>query len=211
MIVSQSKLPSQNSHARSYVMTDINNEITNDDLNKWLFNVAEQRCKQSFAALFKYFVPKIQGIARQKLANESVVNEVVQETMTKVWRKANLFDANKGAASTWIYTVMRNVIFDHLRKVQNNREDQLSEDIWPLVEGTTQEHEIFPDHLENQQLMDAINELPINQRDVLRGFYLQEMSQEQLATHLNLPLGTVKSRLRLALSKLKQQLGDKHD
>lgn len=209
MIVQHRKLPSHSSHARSYAMTEKIND--NEQLNRWLHEIAENRCKVAFANLFKHFVPKIQGIARQKLGNESLVNDVVQDTMGKVWRKAYLFDAEKGAATTWIYTVMRNVIFDHLRKVQHNREDNISDDIWPMLEGQALEETSFPDHLQNRQLLAAIDSLPENQRDVLKGFYLQEMSQEQLANHLDLPLGTVKSRLRLALSKLKKQLGDQND
>ena len=71
------------------------------------------------------------------------------------------------------------------------------------------EDETFDDHLANSKLLNVIDELPQAQQEVVKGFYLREMSQEQLATHLNLPLGTVKSRLRLALAKLKIQLGEK--
>lgn len=131
--------------------------------------------------------------------------------MSNVWRKAHLFDENKGAATTWVYTVMRNVTFDMLRKVQANREDNLSDDIWPLAESAASDTEVFSDHLEQSKMKGIIEQLPENQQQVVKGFYFQEMSQEQLAKHLNLPLGTVKSRLRLALAKLKSQLGDQHD
>ena len=70
---------------------------------------------------------------------------------------------------------------------------------------------ILRHHLENQQLLSGIEKLPEAQQQVVKGFYFMEMSQEQLATHLNLPLGTIKSRLRLALAKLKVQLGEEHD
>ena len=177
----------------------------------WLNAVAQTRDKQAFTQLFRFFAPKIRGISIAKLGNEALANEVVQETMTNVWRKAHLFDADKGAATTWVYTVMRNVSFDLLRKIQGNKEDNLSDDIWPAVEGVTHVEDDFHDHLESREIMSVINTLPTNQQKVIKGFYLMEMSQEQLAAHLDLPLGTVKSRLRLALAKLKQQLGDKHD
>lgn len=106
---------------------------------------------------------------------------------------------------------MRNVTFDMLRKVQANREDNISEDIWPLAESLHTEEESFEDHLEHKQLLGVINELPEPQQQVIKGFYLMEMSQEQLAVHLNLPLGTIKSRLRLALAKLKSHLGEEND
>ena len=73
------------------------------------------------------------------------------------------------------------------------------------------EVDVFDDHLENKKLLSGIDKLPENQQQVVKGFYLMEMSQEQLAQHLNLPLGTIKSRLRLALAKLKVQLGESND
>ena len=70
---------------------------------------------------------------------------------------------------------------------------------------------MFADHLMDKQLEQYLNRLPENQKQVVRGVYFQELSQEQLAKQLNIPLGTVKSRLRLALTKLKQHIGANHD
>jgi RNA polymerase sigma-70 factor (ECF subfamily) len=208
MQVTQSGLPSQSSGVTPSSMT---NEIPHTELCQWLKAVAISRDKAAFTHLFRFFAPKIQRITKKKLNTDAQANEVVQETMSNVWRKAHLFNEDKGAATTWVYTIMRNVTFDMLRKVQSNKEDNLSEDIWPIVENTNIEEDAFADHLENKQLLSVIKELPENQQQVVKGFYFMEMSQEQLASHLNLPLGTVKSRLRLALAKLKIQLGDNHD
>ncbi|MDN2662225.1 sigma-70 family RNA polymerase sigma factor [Psychromonas sp. 14N.309.X.WAT.B.A12] len=208
MVVEQTKLPTGVSHAKSNSM---NENIDHTQLSEWLNQVADKRCKNAFTHLFKFFAPKIQRIARSKFPNEAQSHEVVQETMSNVWRKAHLFDANKGAATTWVYTVMRNVTFDLLRKVKSNREDNLSDDIWPIAEGSVTEEQVYEDHLESNQLLRVIEALPEAQQQVVKGFYLMEMSQEQLANHLNLPLGTIKSRLRLALAKLKVQLGEEHD
>ncbi|WP_409439492.1 sigma-70 family RNA polymerase sigma factor [Psychromonas sp. GE-S-Ul-11] len=208
MVVEQTKLPTGVSHAKSNSM---NENIDHTQLSEWLNQVADKRCKNAFTHLFKFFAPKIQRIARSKFPNEAQSHEVVQETMSNVWRKAHLFDANKGAATTWVYTVMRNVTFDLLRKVKSNREDNLSDDIWPIAEGAVTEEQVYEDHLESNQLLRVIEALPEAQQQVVKGFYLMEMSQEQLANHLNLPLGTIKSRLRLALAKLKVQLGEEHD
>lgn len=191
--------------------TNMTDKINHPQLCQWLNAVAKSRNKAAFTHLFKFFAPKIQGIARRKFPNEAQANEVVQETMTNVWRKAHLFDENKGAATTWVYTIMRNVTFDLLRKIKRNKEDTLSDDIWPIAENVVIDDEAFDDHLENQQLLSGIEQLPETQQQVVKGFYLMEMSQEQLATHLNLPLGTIKSRLRLALAKLRVQLGEYHD
>jgi RNA polymerase sigma-70 factor (ECF subfamily) len=186
-------------------------EIEHSKLCLWLQDVAENRNKQAFTHLFNFFAPKILRISRTKFSNEALACEVVQETMSNVWRKAHLFNADKGAATTWVYTVMRNVTFDMLRKIKGNKEDTLSEDIWPINEPVANEDESYEDHLAHDNLLKVIDTLPQAQQEVVKGFYLLEMSQEQLAKQLNLPLGTIKSRLRLALAKLKVQLGDYHD
>ncbi len=204
----QSNLLSTQTNAKSSSMS---NKINHPQLCDWLKSVAESRDKQAFTHLFKFFSPKILRIARGKFPNEAQANEVVQDTMTNVWKKAHLFNQDKGAATTWVYTVMRNVTFDMLRKIQGNKEDNISEDIWPIAESLSLDTEPFADHLEDKKLLSVIDELPLPQQEVIKGFYLREMSQEQLAKHLNLPLGTVKSRLRLALAKLKLQLGERND
>lgn len=204
----QTNLLCKNTSAKSIKMSD---EINHPQLCRWLKAVAQKRSKQDFTRLFEFFAPKILRIARAKFPNEVQAHEVVQDTMSNVWRKAHLFNESKGAATTWVYTIMRNVTFDMLRKIKGNKEDNLSDDIWPMVENATSETEAFDDHIENRKLLHIIETLPESQKEVVKGFYLMEMSQEQLATKLNLPLGTIKSRLRLALAKLKVQLGDQND
>lgn len=184
-------------------------------LSNSLTAVATHRDKQAFTHLFQFFAPKIQRIAQSKFNTEAIAHEIVQETMTNIWRKAHLFNADKGAPTTWVYTVMRNVTFDLLRKIKSKKEDTLSDDIWPTLENSVVDSMEFDDHIENKKVLDCLAELPENQQQVIKGFYFMEMTQEQLAEHLNLPLGTVKSRLRLALNKLKVQadlqLGEHHD
>ena len=203
-----SELPSRQTDAKSISMTT---KIDHPQLCQWLKEIAIDRDKHAFTAVFKFFAPKIQRIAQGKVNSEALAAEIVQDTMSNVWRKAHLFDDSKGAATTWVYTIMRNVTFDLLRKMKSNKEDNLSDDIWPLAESASVEDEAFSDHIESRNLKDVIETLPENQQQVVKGFYFLEMSQEQLAVHLNLPLGTIKSRLRLALGKLKSKLGDHHD
>lgn len=203
-----SELPSHKANATS---SDMTNKIDHPQLCQWLKLIADNRDKQAFTEVFSFFAPKIKGIAQGKLNSEALAAEVVQDTMTNVWRKAHLFDDNKGAATTWVYTIMRNVTFDLLRKMKANKEDTLSDDIWPLAESEHTEDDVFSDHIQSRNLKGIIDTLPENQQQVVKGFYFLEMSQEQLAVHLNLPLGTIKSRLRLALGKLKLKLGEDHD
>lgn len=208
MQVETTCLPNDSISATS---SNMSNQINHNELCQWLTAVANQRDKQAFTHLFHFFAPKIQRIAKSKVNTDAQASEVVQETLGNVWRKAHLFDGNKGAVTTWVYTIMRNVTFDMLRKVKSNKEDTLSDDIWPIAEAGNIQESDFTDHLANEQLRAVIKALPDNQQQVIKAYYFMEMSQDQLAVHLNLPLGTIKSRLRLAIGKLKAQLGESHD
>ena len=186
-------------------------EIDSKTLSSWLIDIADKRDKQAFANLFKWFSPKIMGFGRKQFNNPAMASELLQETMTNVWRKAHLYNSDKGAATTWVYTVMRNISFDMLRKIQANHEDTISDDIWPLAEAQNSDEHVFTDHLMDKQIARYLNRLPDNQKQIVQGVYFQDLSQEQLAKNLNIPLGTVKSRLRLALTKLRQHIGADND
>lgn len=173
-------------------------------INLWLKLVATKQDKEAFAELFKWFAPRIRAHGLQRFKQEALAMDLVQETMLLVWRKAVLFNADKGKASTWIYTIMRNYCFDMLRKKQTQKEDTISDDLWPIIEQHVSDDK--GDHLQKRLLLSHLGSLPIHQKQVVEAIYLQEMTQQELATHLNLPLGTVKSRLRLAMSKLKSKL-----
>ncbi|MFY8274794.1 sigma-70 family RNA polymerase sigma factor [Pseudoalteromonas sp. SSDWG2] len=181
-----------------------------EHLSDALVKVASHRDRAAFAVLFEYFAPKIKRFGIKQFNNEASAMELVQDTMTSVWRKAHLYHPSKGAATTWVYTVMRNASFDALRKIRSNREDTLSEDIWPMVQ-VEDEEVVFTDHLESQLLQEHLDKLPLAQQEVVKGVYFQDLSQEQLAKQLGVPVGTVKSRLRLALSKLRNHMGAEHD
>lgn len=184
------------------------------ELSHWLDSVAMQRDKQAFTALFQFFAPKIRRFGIKQLGSEAQANELVQETMTNVWRKAHLYNVDKGAATTWVYTVMRNASFDMLRRIKAKNEQNLGDDIWPIDQAQDEaqsEESNFGDHLMEKQMLNYVNTLPPAQQAVVKGVYYQELSQEQLAQQLGVPIGTVKSRLRLALAKLKQQMGEQYN
>jgi RNA polymerase sigma-70 factor (ECF subfamily) len=173
--------------------------------------IADSRCKHSFAELFKAFAPKVKRMTMKHLGNDAQAMELTQDVMTQIWRKAHLYHPDKGAVSTWIYTIARNLCFDFLRKASTKAEFSLGDDLWPIADQVMAEHDVFSDHLSDQRLVSCVESLPEKQKQIVRGVFFQELSQEQLARQLNIPLGTVKSRLRLAIGKLKQELGVQYD
>jgi RNA polymerase sigma-70 factor (ECF subfamily) len=181
-----------------------------EEMSEYLCTVAEERCKRSFAKVFSYFAPRLRSYALKQMGNEALAMELVQDTMSNVWQKSHLFNSEKGSPSTWIFTIARNIRFDMLRKQRNRKEDVCSDDLWPILcEQTPDANEVS---LEHQVTMDEIgvlfDSLPEKQRLVIEAIYIDGKSQQEVANELDIPLGTVKSRTRLALQRLKEMLKD---
>lgn len=173
-----------------------------------LERVAKQQDLQAFEQIFKHFGPQLKGFARvngiAKLG-EHFPDELVQEVMTSVWRKAHQYDRSKANASTWIFTIARNQRIDMLRRTNRQRFEVSSEDVWvePEVDGPIVDvQRKATERLIRAQMMN----LPEEQREVIGKVYMEEKSHQDVATELGIPLGTVKSRVRLALGKLKLML-----
>lgn len=182
------------------------------EMAQFLATVAEHRCKRSFSKVFSYFAPRLRSYALKQIGNEALAMELVQDTMSNVWQKAHLFNAEKGSPSTWIFTIARNIRFDMLRKQQNRKEDICSDDLWPvLCEHTPDANEVALDEqMTLHQVGSMFSSLPAKQKIVIEAIYVEGKSQQEVADELNIPLGTVKSRTRLALQRLKEMLKD-HD
>lgn len=183
---------------------------TSPDWSALLKQVAEQRDKQAYAQLFKHFAPRLRSFGIKLLKKEHLATEMVQDTMLNVWLKAHLFDASKGAASTWIYTIARNVRYDMMRKSSFQKEENFAEELWPILEDNADndyhEFTLLENLLLQGQLDQFFDVMSESQKVVIEKVYLQEKSQQEVADEVGVPLGTVKSRIRLGLSKLKQAM-----
>lgn len=165
----------------------------------------KQHDKHAFALIFRYFSPRLKQFALKHVGNEQVALELVQETLATVWQKSLLFNGEKSALSTWIYTIARNLCFDMMRKQKGREPHILADDIWPndftppdLVEHYSPEQDRL-----KQQVIQFLDVLPEAQRKVVQAVYIEELPHQQVADMLDIPLGTVKSRLRLAVEKLR--------
>ncbi len=173
-----------------------------DEWSACLTALAETRDRSEFARLFGYFAPRVKAYILRLGMPDATADEVTQEAMLLVWRKAHLFNAAKASASTWIFTLARNQSIDRMRR-----------DKVPLYE--LPEEEPDPDHRDmgehsviEDRLKEAIATLPESQAQVLHLSYYEGKSHSEIADQLGIPLGSVKSRLRLAFSKLKAHWGE---
>jgi RNA polymerase sigma-70 factor (ECF subfamily) len=168
--------------------------------------VARSADRDAFAALFRTFSPRIRAYLVRLGADPSHADELVQETMVTVWRKADTFDRRQAAVATWLFTIARNKRIDALRR---ERRPEFDPNDPALVPGP----EPLPDaRLDASQRQDrvraAIRTLPEEQAALLRQAFVDGLSHRDIASQTGLPLGTVKSRLRLALGHLRKSLRD---
>ena len=166
--------------------------------------IAETKDRDAFAALFVHFAPRLKGYLLRLGASAGQAEEVLQEALLTVWRKAHLFDRKKAAASTWIFTIARNRRIDILRKRKFPEIDAEDPSLVPDAPRAPDEEVIGARQGEAVRL--ALEKLPEEQRELVRLAFYNGWSHSKIAEDTNLPLGTVKSRLRLAFSRLRNEL-----
>lgn len=166
-----------------------------------LRKLASERCRDSFRQLFAFYSPKLYGFALKGGLNEDQAKDLVQEVMTTIWAKAHLFNSEKGDAKTWIFTVARNARFDIYRLNAKDKNHLTSQEVWLTMEEADPKANLEV-MLQEQQLKSQVEELPEDQKQVIKWLYFLGMTQEEVSVQHNIPLGTVKSRVRLALNKL---------
>jgi RNA polymerase sigma-70 factor (ECF subfamily) len=178
------------------------NEGTN--WNTMIERIGQNQDREAFSALFAHFSPFLKAfLIKSGGVTPENAEELVQETMIKVWRKAPTFSASQASASTWIYTIARNTRIDWLRKQNRQNPDELhAEDVYDEREDPTPYSSLV--QIRNKKhINEQLGKLPDEQAEVLKLMYFQGKSGQQVADTLGLPLGTVKSRIRLALNKMK--------
>ena len=179
-----------------------------DEWSQLLEKVARERCRKAFARFFNHFSPLLKGfLIKGSRLNHAQAEELVQEVMIKVWQRAGQFDAKKSSASTWLYTIARNGRIDWLRRQANAVTEELIAD--DLYEDETSEtpFSLLQHQRQHNDIHNALAGLPDEQALVLRKVYMEGLSHSEVSTDLALPLGTVKSRVRLALKKLQDVIG----
>jgi len=196
-------------------------DVVADESNvRWincLARVASQQDTGAFRELFEHFGPLVKSFAFKVPSlqeSETFSDELVQETMLKVWTRAATFDPTLASPGTWIFTIARNMRIDLLRKqarhtvntvslTRDDEDDELDmEDIW-FEDESGDVFNLLVQQRSRKQIHESLLSLPVEQAEILRKVYLEDKSHAEVAEELSLPLGTVKSRVRLALNKLK--------
>jgi RNA polymerase sigma-70 factor (ECF subfamily) len=172
--------------------------------------VATLRDRAAFAELFRHFAPRLKAFMMKGGADGDTAEELAQEAMIQVWRRADSFDPSRAAASTWIYTIARNKRIDRLRR---ERRPPMSEEDYTTALGAAAGGSERGDHAAERSQAEArlarsLETLPEDQATVVKMAFYEDKSHSAIAAELHLPLGTVKSRIRLALTRLRGVIQD---
>ncbi len=180
-------------------------EPTCKEWSQMLASLAESRDKKLYAQLFHHFAPKVKAYIIRLGVNGAAAEELTQEVMLSVWRKAHMYHIEKAAASTWIFTLARNQSIDWMRK-QKYPEYSLEEWSETAMEDGKGEQTVTSD-----RMIKAIETLPEKQAQVIYMSFFEGRSHGDIASRLDIPLGSVKSRIRLAAEKLKLIWGGEYE
>lgn len=166
--------------------------------------VAQDADRTAFTELFDHFAPRIKAYLLRLGAPASLAEELTQEVMVTLWRKAKLFDPTKSSVGTWLFRIARNRRIDMLRRDKSGMLDPNEPMLLPS-EAPHADDSISADQ-RDARVRRAMTDLPAEQLDLVRLAFFEGLSHSQIAETLDLPLGTVKSRIRLAFSRLRKAL-----
>ena len=164
--------------------------------------VRDARDEAAFIRVFGHFAPRVKAFLMRTGMDAALAEECAQEVLVTVWNKAHLYDATRASPSTWIFTIARNKKIDVLRKQRRPEPEDLP---WG-PEAEPEQAEVIGLQQESEQLGRALRDLPEKQRELIEKAYFGELSHSEIADQTGLPLGTIKSRIRLALERLRHSM-----
>lgn len=170
-----------------------------------LSRIATDRSDAAFRSLFDEFGPRVRRFMLQQGADADLADELTQETLVTVWRKAALYSAEKGSPSTWIFTIARNLRIDRIRK-QRVWQELTEEHADSIPSDDTPPDSTVEQRQREVRVQAALRGLPAEQVQVVTLAFIDGLAHAEIAERLSLPLGTVKSRIRLAYAKLRDAL-----
>jgi RNA polymerase sigma-70 factor (ECF subfamily) len=164
--------------------------------------IQNDRDQSAFAELFRHFAPRVKAYLLKSGAGATLAEECTQEVMATLWHKAHLFDPTRASVATWIFTIARNRKIDMLRKSRRPEPEDLP---WG-PEAEPDQEESLALQQETEKLGEALRQLPEKQRELVEKAYFGELSHSEIAAETGLHLGTIKSRIRLALERLRYEM-----
>jgi len=164
----------------------------------------------AMSALYDRYSRLVFSLALKILRDNGAAEEAVQEVFVKVWRRAKAFDGERGKFSSWLMGIAHNHAIDELRRrrVRPAASDEETDEADEAVDPAPAPLDTAMQHLEHRRILDALDEIPLDQRKPIEMAYFEGFTQQEIAEKLCQPLGTVKTRMRLGMQKLKVLLAE---
>lgn len=175
-----------------------------ESLSAKVLGVGCRQDKANFTELFSYYVPRITSFAMKRGFSREIAEEIAQDVMRTLWEKAATYDPSVASANTWVFTIARNQCVDRARRTKRRNEKLDAYALEPLI-GVAFEPNIDAIRAE-KRIQAALADLPQDQLEMLKRAFFEGKSHQVIAREAGLPLGTVKSRIRLALRRLRESL-----
>jgi RNA polymerase sigma-70 factor (ECF subfamily) len=180
-------------------------EMDELEFNGLLADVAIRKDREAFKALFEHFAPRVKTYLIKRGLGAQPAEDLAQDTMVRVWRKAETFDPARSDASAWIFSIARNLSIDLFRR---NQRMGIVVELPEELESAEKPDELVLGSQYHERVAKAIKTLPAEQLQLVKLAFFEDKSHGEIASILDIPLGTIKSRLRLAYAKLRNQLVD---
>lgn len=165
--------------------------------------VRDRQDKAAFAALFRHFAPRVKAFLMKSGTEASLAEDCAQDVLAAVWQKAHLFDPSRASVATWVFTIARNRRIDIARRDRRPEPEALD---WGGDNPEPDQADVYETAEEAARLTEALNTLPEAQRALVARAFYGDLSHSEIATETGLPLGTIKSRIRLALDRLRTKM-----
>lgn len=176
----------------------------NEELADLVERVAKDRDRAAFIRLFDHYAPRVNAYLLRIGTANGVAEELVQDVMVTLWRKADLFDRRKSSVGTWLFRIARNRRIDALRRDRLGALDENDPAFWPAEAVSVDD--AFDAQKRDERVRRALATLPAEQRELVELAFFKGLSHSQIADTSGLPLGTVKSRIRLSFTRLRRLL-----
>ncbi|MFC3614720.1 sigma-70 family RNA polymerase sigma factor [Lutimaribacter marinistellae] len=168
-----------------------------------VLRIRDAQDQSAFVDLFRHFAPRVKAFLIRSGSDAAMAEECAQEVMATLWHKAHMFDPGRASVATWVFTIARNRRIDLIRRQRRPEPEELP---WG-PEADPEPAEVISLQQETAQLRNAMSALPKAQRELIEKAYFGDLSHREIAAQTGLPLGTIKSRIRLALDRLRHAMG----
>ncbi len=178
--------------------------VTNEtDWAALMLAVRDRQDRAAFAALFRHFAPRVKAFLMKSGTEAALAEDCAQDVLATVWQKAHLFDPARASVATWVFTIARNRRIDIARRARRPEPEVLG---WGGESQEPDQADIYETAEEAARLTEALQTLPEAQRVLVAGAFYGDLSHSEIAAETGLPLGTIKSRIRLALGRLRTKM-----